>query len=150
MKKTKLIYLYDIWQIYSVITIFPELPKYYISSTIEVSILLQVNFKVQSNPVETQRLITIAERIAELGHPTRLMIFKYLVKFGLKGVPVGEIQQQLGIPSSTLSHHIAKMVKVGLIKQIRDSRTLFCVPQFNSLNEVVTFLQEECCINGCC
>ncbi len=102
----------------------------------------------QSNNPDT--LIIIAARLAELGHPTRLAIFKYLVKSGNKGAPVGELQQQLNIPGSTLSHHISKMVKVDLIKQVRESRTLYCIPLFASLLEVVSFLQEECCINDCC
>ena len=95
-------------------------------------------------------LETIAARIAELGHPTRLAIFKQLVKSGHGGLPVGEIQQVLDIPASTLSHHIAKMVKVGLIKQERKGRILYCLPQFASLNQVITFLQEECCQSECC
>lgn len=90
---------------------------------------------------------TIAERMAELGHPTRLTIFKLLVKYGTSGVSVGNIQQAIGIPASTLSHHIAKMVKVGLINQVRESRTLYCVPCFEALDEVINFLQDECCIN---
>ncbi|MCW8878488.1 MAG: helix-turn-helix domain-containing protein [Kangiellaceae bacterium] len=96
------------------------------------------------------RLVQIAERIAELGHPTRLLIFKHLVRAGHNGSPVGAIQEELQIPGSTLSHHIAKMVKVGLVKQVRESRTLYCQPQFDSLSEVIAYLQEECCINECC
>ncbi len=100
--------------------------------------------------IDLQKLTLIAQRLAELGHPTRLLIFKHLVKAGLDGAPVGEIQEALEIPGSTLSHHIAKMVNVGLIKQIRESRTLYCVPQFGALNEVVAYLQEECCSNSQC
>jgi len=97
------------------------------------------------------KLNIIADRIAELGHPTRLLIFRQLVKSGRSGLPVGAIQEELGIPASTLSHHISKMVKVGLIKQIRESRTLYCFPQYESLMEIIAFLQEECCVNenGC-
>lgn len=102
------------------------------------------------NVENDQKLILIAERIAELGHPTRLLIFKHLVKAGHKGSPVGVIQEELQIPASTLSHHIAKMVKVGLVKQVRESRTLYCQPQFDCLTEVIEFLQEECCVNECC
>lgn len=103
--------------------------------------------KLKQNQTDKQQLEMIASRFAELGHPTRLAIFVQLIQSGNKGVPVGEIQQQLGIPGSTLSHHIAKLVKVNLIKQIRESRTLFCVPQFNSLLQLIDFLQNECCIN---
>ncbi|MFT5706768.1 MAG: ArsR family transcriptional regulator [Oceanospirillaceae bacterium] len=88
-----------------------------------------------------------AKRLAELGHTTRLGIFRYLVKGGHQGVPVGEIQVALDIPASTLSHHITRLVSVGLVKQRREGRTLFCVPQFSELDELIGFLKDECCIN---
>ncbi len=85
--------------------------------------------------------------LKELGHVTRLAIFKLLVKAGSEGLPVGDIQLELEIPNSTLSHHIAKLVSVGLIKQRRDGRTLFCIPQYERLYELIHFLQDECCVN---
>lgn len=92
-----------------------------------------------------------AKRLSELGNSTRLSIFRYLVKVGPEGVPVGHIQKALGIPGSTLSHHISRMVSVGLIKQDRKSRTLYCTAQYNVLRELIEFLQSECCagIDGC-
>ncbi len=96
-----------------------------------------------------KKLITVAARMAELGHPSRLAIFKFLVKSGNTGSPVGDIQQELDIPGSTLSHHISKMVNVGLIKQIRESRTLYCFANFEALQEAINYLQEECCLNEC-
>ncbi len=47
------------------------------------------------------QLEEVAKALKELGHPTRLFIFKHLVKAGEQGLPVGELQKQLGIPSST-------------------------------------------------
>ncbi|WP_422461212.1 ArsR/SmtB family transcription factor [Endozoicomonas sp. ALB115] len=81
----------------------------------------------------------------ELGHPSRLGIYKRLVRSGHQGVPVGALQKELDIPGSTLSHHISALVSVGLIKQKRDGRTLYCIPQFATFNEVMGFLSEECC-----
>jgi DNA-binding transcriptional ArsR family regulator len=91
-----------------------------------------------------------AKRLAELGHITRLSIFRYLVKVGSEGAPVGQIQAKLGIPGSTLSHHIGRLVAVGLIRQVRESRTLYCVPQFEVLNELIEFLLSECCTEASC
>lgn len=88
-----------------------------------------------------------AKRLAELGHPTRLQIFRYLVKEGHQGTPVGDVQAALDIPGSTLSHHITRLISVGLVKQRREGRTLFCIAQYEMLNELMAFLQEECCIN---
>ena len=87
-----------------------------------------------------------AKRLGELGNTTRLSIFRYLVKVGPDGVPVGQIQKALGIPGSTLSHHISRLVSVGLIQQDRESRTLFCTAQYDALRELIDFLQSECCV----
>jgi len=91
-----------------------------------------------------------AKKLAELGHTTRLSIFRYLVKVGDQGAPVGQIQEKLNIPGSTLSHHISRLVSVGLIRQVRDSRTLYCIPQFEVLNDLMEFLKSECCTKGKC
>jgi len=91
-----------------------------------------------------------AKKLAELGHITRLSIFRYLVQIGDKGAPVGQIQEKLNIPWSTLSHHISRLVSVGLIRQVRDSRTLYCIPQFEVLDGLVEFLRSECCTKAKC
>ncbi|HCB3242826.1 TPA: helix-turn-helix transcriptional regulator [Escherichia coli] len=94
------------------------------------------------------QLEEVAKALKELGHPTRLFIFKHLVKAGKQGLPVGELQKQLGIPSSTLSHHISALVSVGLVTQNRESRTLMCVSQYEILEAIIEFLREECCVNS--
>lgn len=91
-----------------------------------------------------------SKRLAELGNSTRLAIFRFLVKVGHEGAPVGQIQKELRIPASTLSHHIGRLVSVGLIKQVRESRILHCVPQFEVLDELIQFLVAECCTGGGC
>ncbi len=88
-----------------------------------------------------------ANALKELGHPTRLSIFKTLVKSGHSGLPVGDLQKKLKIPNSTLSHHLSKLILVDLIKQKRDGRTLYCIPQYESLNALIHFLKDECCID---
>ncbi len=84
-------------------------------------------------------------RCAELGNLTRLSIFRLLVRAGKDGLPVGEIQSHLNIPGSTLTHHIQRLVKVGLIKQRRESRILYCIPQMEAIREVAEYLLSECC-----
>ena len=86
-----------------------------------------------------------AKTLSELGNTTRLAIFRYLVKVGPEGVPVGQIQKALAVPGSTLSHHISRLMSVGLIKQDRASRTLYCTAQYDALRELIDFLQSECC-----
>lgn len=86
-----------------------------------------------------------AKAFKELGHPTRLMIYKSVIKAGYSGVTVGCLQEQMGIPGSTLSHHISSLVSAELISQRREGRTLFCVTEFETLQSVLGFLQDECC-----
>lgn len=119
----------------------------------------QLYFHIIRNMVDKELLCAIcidmeneiaAKILAELGHSTRLSIFRYLVKVGSEGAPVGQIQAKLNVPGSTLSHHINRLVSVGLIHQVRESRTLYCVPQFEVLKELIEFLLAECCTEGRC
>lgn len=87
-----------------------------------------------------------AKILAELGNTTRLAIFRYLVKAGPDGASVGKIQASLKVPGSTLSHHISRLVSVGLVQQERESRTLHCRPQFDTVRDVLEFLMSECCV----
>lgn len=92
----------------------------------------------------------VANALKELGHPTRLTIYKSVVKAGHQGISVGGIQEQLGIPGSTLSHHISGLVSAGLLTQRREGRTLFCVAEYQYLDAVIRFLLDECCTNENC
>ncbi|MDN3697324.1 metalloregulator ArsR/SmtB family transcription factor [Vibrio cortegadensis] len=92
----------------------------------------------------------IAKALKELGHPTRLSIYKSMVRAGHQGIAVGSLQESLDIPGSTLSHHISSLASAGLISQRREGRTLYCVAEFEQLQSVIAFLQDECCIDEEC
>ncbi|WP_226421401.1 ArsR/SmtB family transcription factor [Vibrio sp. E14] len=94
-------------------------------------------------------LEAVAKALKELGHPTRLSIYKEVVKAGYKGIAVGSVQEKLGIPASTLSHHISSLASAGLLTQRREGRTLFCVAEYQCLDDVIGFLKAECCVNEC-
>ncbi len=87
----------------------------------------------------------IAKAFKELGHPTRLMIYKTVIRAGHQGIAVGGLQEKLSVPGSTLSHHIAGLASAGLISQRREGRTLFCVAEYQKLESVMAYLQDECC-----
>ena len=82
---------------------------------------------------------------AELGNPHRLEAFRLLVRAGPDGLTVGEIQQHLGIPKSTLSHHISHMVWAGIVTQTREGRTLRCRIDYERVRGLLDFLMEDCC-----
>ncbi len=84
--------------------------------------------------------------LAQLGNITRLRIFRLLVKAGEEGLSVGQIQEELNVPGSTLSHHISKLVNLDLVRQIREGRTLHCVANYELLDTVLDELKNQCCI----
>lgn len=86
-----------------------------------------------------------SRQLAVLGSPTRLEIYRLLVKAGAEGAPVGTLQEVLGIPGSTLSHHIGKLVVAGLVTQDRESRILRCRADYRRMQALIDFLQDECC-----
>lgn len=87
----------------------------------------------------------LARCLEKLGNPTRLRIYRLLVRAGPDGLSVGKIQEALGVPASTLSHHIFHLVSAGLITQTRQGRVLRCQPNFELMNAIVKMLTEECC-----
>ncbi|MCX7319113.1 MAG: helix-turn-helix domain-containing protein [Hyphomicrobiales bacterium] len=91
-----------------------------------------------------------AARLEALGNPTRLRIYRALVRAGRAGMPVGRLQGKLKIPASTLSHHIKTLVSVDLVTQVRDSTTLVCHAQYANMQGLVDFLVEECCADETC
>ena len=88
----------------------------------------------------------VASLLNQLGNPTRLKIVHELVRVEKSGMAVGEIQKKLGIPNSTLSHHINHLRNVGLVKQKRESTVLRCFVDYEKIEAIVKFLTEECCV----
>ena len=91
-----------------------------------------------------------AGKLEALGNPTRLAIYRLLIQHGPKGIPVGAIRKKLDIPASTLSHHIARLVQAQLVRQERDSRTLFCKADFANMEALLSFLMRNCCAEDSC
>lgn len=86
-----------------------------------------------------------ARLLAQLGNETRLRIVRLLVRAGHSGMTVGEIQKELDIPNSTLSHHLTSLRHVGLVEQRRESTVLRCLVDYDRINAIVDFLTRECC-----
>ena len=91
-----------------------------------------------------------AARLEALGNPTRLKIYRMLVRAGDPGISVGKLQSRLSIPASTLSYHLKSLMIVGLIGQDRDSTTLLCRANYPVMRGLVEFLVAECCTEADC
>jgi ArsR family transcriptional regulator len=92
------------------------------------------------------KLIDAAAQLEALGNPTRLGIYRLLVKVGEGGLPVGKLQSRLGAAASTLTHHLQKLIQVKLVTQERQATTLICRANYPVMNDLVGFLTEECCV----
>jgi DNA-binding transcriptional ArsR family regulator len=91
------------------------------------------------------KLEIAAKQLEALGNLTRLAIYRSLLQAGPMGRPVGDIREELDIPASTLSHHIAKLVNTGLLNQERDSRSLICRVDYENMDGLMAFLVQNCC-----
>jgi DNA-binding transcriptional ArsR family regulator len=91
-----------------------------------------------------------AARLEALGNPTRLKIYRMLVRAGDPGLPVGKLQSRLSIPGSTLSHHLKTLIIVGLVSQEREATTLICRANYPVMRGLVEFLVAECCTEADC
>jgi ArsR family transcriptional regulator len=91
-----------------------------------------------------------AARLEALGNPTRLKIYRALVRAGDAGMSVGRLQTKLELAASTLSHHLKALLAVGLIAQERQATTLICRANYDLMRGIVDFLVAECCADATC
>ncbi len=87
----------------------------------------------------------IAECLDALGNPKRLDLFRLLVRAGHDGRNVGQIQEALSIPGSTLSHHLKHLELVGLVQKTKKGTTHKVSANFEKMDALVGFLTRECC-----
>jgi len=91
------------------------------------------------------QVIRYAEMFAAMGAPARLRIVQLLLTAHPQGLVAGDIQQELDIPASTLSHHLDKLKNESLVRVRREGTFLRYTANTDSLQELITFLYAECC-----
>ena len=85
-----------------------------------------------------------AQAFAALGSEPRLEVIRALVRAGPEGLPVGALQERLGIAASTLSHHLRFLAAADLLSQERQGRSLICRARFANIEALAHFLHAEC------
>ncbi|MEM7432282.1 MAG: metalloregulator ArsR/SmtB family transcription factor [Pseudomonadota bacterium] len=80
-----------------------------------------------------------------LAHESRLNVFRLLVQAGPNGLAAGEIAEHLGVRQNTMSSHLQKLSRAGLVAARREGRHIFYAPQFEALNSLILYLVEDCC-----
>ncbi|RJF89762.1 transcriptional regulator [Oleomonas cavernae] len=92
----------------------------------------------------------VSKQLEALGNPTRLTVYRTLVRAGREGLPVGRLQERIGIAASTLSHHLHRLILTGLVTQDRQATTLICRANYQAMDALVGFLVAECCVEASC
>ena len=83
--------------------------------------------------------------LSALAQPTRLAIFRLLVKHEPIGVTAGVIADTVGAPHNTLSTHLAILVRAGLLRSSREGRTIIYRSDVEGMRSVIAFLVNDCC-----
>lgn len=96
-------------------------------------------------PSQIEQTSRYADMFAAMGAEPRLRIVQLLLTAHPQGLVVGEIQSELGIPPSTLSHHLDKLRNEALVSVRREGSFLWYTANTDSLQELTTFLYAECC-----
>jgi DNA-binding transcriptional ArsR family regulator len=93
----------------------------------------------------TDDVVRFADMFAAMGTESRVRIMQQLLSAHPEGMVVGEIQAELGLSGSTLSHHLDKLRNEGLVRVQREGTFLRYRANTDALQELLTFLYSACC-----
>jgi DNA-binding transcriptional ArsR family regulator len=93
----------------------------------------------------SEQVTKYADMFSAMGTEARLRIMQLLLSAHPEGLVVGEIQEELDIPNSTLSHHLDKLKNESLVVVRRESTFLRYTANTEALQELLQFLYAECC-----
>jgi ArsR family transcriptional regulator, arsenate/arsenite/antimonite-responsive transcriptional repressor len=83
--------------------------------------------------------------LAALAQPTRLEVFRLLVRHAPKGLAAGEIARALAVPQNTMSSHLAVLSRAGLVSAERFGRSIVYRADLTQLRAVMLFMLRDCC-----
>jgi len=101
--------------------------------------------KLPSTSKAAERVAKYADMFSAMGTEPRLRIMQLLLSAHPEGLVVGEIQDELEIPNSTLSHHLDKLRTENLVEVKREGTFLRYTANTEALQELLQFLYAECC-----
>ncbi len=100
---------------------------------------------VATSKKNIEEVAKYADMLSAMGTETRLRIMQLLLSAHPDGLVVGDIQSELDIPNSTLSHHLEKLKNEELVNVRRESTFLRYTANTEALQELLQFLYAECC-----
>src|SRR5215469_2304082 len=100
---------------------------------------------IRAESQSAERVAKYADMFSAMGTEARLRIMQLLLRAHPDGLVVSEIQEELDIPNSTLSHHLDKLKSEDLVSVQRESTFLRYTANTEALQEILQFLYAECC-----
>lgn len=92
-----------------------------------------------------EEIARYADMFSAMGTEARLRIMQLLLSAHPEGLVVSDIQTELAIPNSTLSHHLDKLKNEDLVRVRREGTFLWYTANTDALTELLNFLYAECC-----
>lgn len=92
----------------------------------------------------------VVRSLAALAQTHRLRVFRLLVVAGQQGMTPGALAESLELPAATLSFHLKELSHAGLVTQERVSRNVVYRASFDHMNDLLTYLTENCCQGAAC
>jgi DNA-binding transcriptional ArsR family regulator len=103
------------------------------------------NYRNMPGTKSEEQVVKFADMFSAMGTEARLRIMQLLLSAHPDGLVVTEIQEELDIPNSTLSHHLDKLKHEGLVNVRRESTFLRYTADTDALQQLLQFLYAECC-----
>ena len=85
------------------------------------------------------------ECLGALAHPTRLAVFRFLLRAAPDARPAGHVSQALGIAPATLSFHLAELRRAGLIVSRRERQSIMYAANDGAMRDLLSYLMDDCC-----
>ena len=90
-------------------------------------------------------ILTAVPLLESLAHETRLGVFRLLVQAGPAGLSAGDIAERMNARQNTMSSHLAKLQRSGIISSQRDGRHIIYRADFDALGGLIIYLMNDCC-----
>lgn len=97
--------------------------------------------------METKKIITTLSALAQ---ESRLAVFRLLVQVGPAGLAASKIAESMDMAPSSLSFHLKELMHADMVKQTKAGRSLIYSANFEAMNDLISFLTENCCGGNPC
>ena len=85
------------------------------------------------------------DTLESLAHGTRLGVFRLLVQAGTDGMSAGDIADEMGAFQNTMSSHLNKLSRAGIVTSRRDGRHIIYRANYDALSGLIVYLMKDCC-----